>query len=55
MDHAVPIVIAPPVSLAGTINNGAGFVLQLDSGSFVVTAMHVPAKYEKRPSEKRVG
>jgi hypothetical protein len=48
MDHAIPIVIAPPVSLGGTINNGTGFVVQLGSGFFVVTARHVLAKYEKR-------
>ena len=32
MDHAIPIVIAPPVSLGGAINNGTGFVVQLGSG-----------------------
>src|SRR5246127_4752192 len=48
MDHAIPIVIAPPVSLGGAINNGTGFVVQLGSGFFVVTARHVLAKYEKR-------
>src|ERR1700677_4327660 len=47
-DHAVPIVIAPPVSVGGKINNGTGFVVQLGSESFVVTARHVLAKYEKR-------
>jgi hypothetical protein len=51
MDHALPIVIAPPVSLGGTINNGTGFVVHLGSESFVVTARHLVAKYEERLQE----
>jgi hypothetical protein len=47
-DHAVPIIIAPPVSVGGKVNGGTGFVVRLGSESFVFTALHVLAKYEDR-------
>ena len=46
-DHAVPIVFAPPPSIGGKINS-ASCVLQLDAGTFVVTASHVLIGYEER-------
>jgi hypothetical protein len=47
-DYAIPIVFAPPPSIGGKINSGSGFILQLNSASFVVTAHHVLAEYESR-------
>src|ERR1700722_16360409 len=47
-DHAVPIMIAPPVRIGGKINGGTGFILNLYADSFVVTASHVLQKYEER-------
>jgi len=48
MDHAVPIIFAPPLSIGGKMNGACGCVLQLKSGIFVVTASHVLAGYEER-------
>jgi hypothetical protein len=47
-DHAVPIVFAPPLSVGGKVNGATGCVLRLDAGTFIVTASHVLAGYEKR-------
>ncbi len=47
-DHAVPIVFAPPLSIRGKVNGASGCVLQLNAGTFVVTASHVLAGYEER-------
>src|ERR1035441_2136538 len=47
-DHAVPIIFAPPRSRGGKINGASGSVLQLGSGTFIVTASHVLEGYEKR-------
>jgi hypothetical protein len=47
-DHAVPIFFAPPLSIGGKINGACGCVLQLGSGTFVITASHVLAGYEER-------
>ena len=37
-DYAVPIIFAPPLSVGGKINGASGCVVQLASGTFVVTA-----------------
>jgi hypothetical protein len=50
-DYAVPIVFAPPLSIGGKINGASGCVVRLASGTFVVTASHVLAGYEKRLGE----
>lgn len=47
-DYAVPIIFAPPPSVGSKINGASGCVVQLASGTFVVTASHVLAGYEKR-------
>src|SRR5690348_9413936 len=51
-DYAMPIVFAPPLSIGGKIDGASGCVLQLDSGTFVVTASHVlggiEGAYEER-------
>ena len=47
-DHAVPIIFAPPRSRGGKINGASGSVLQLGSGTFIVTASHVLEGYETR-------
>src|ERR1035438_1814049 len=47
-DHAVPVILAPPLSIGGTVNGATGCVVQLRTGVFVVTASHVLAKYEER-------
>jgi hypothetical protein len=44
----MPIIFAPPLSIGGKVNSGTGFVLQLNCGSFVVTASHVLDEYENR-------
>src|ERR1039458_1139424 len=48
LDHAVPVIFAPPMSVGGEVNGATGCVLQLRTGVFVATASHVLAKYEKR-------
>jgi hypothetical protein len=47
-DHAVPIMIAPPLSIGGEVKGATGCVLQLRTGTHVATASHVLAGYEKR-------
>jgi hypothetical protein len=47
-DHAVPIILAPPLSIRGKLNGASGSVLRLEAGTFVVTASHVLAEYENR-------
>lgn len=47
-DHAVPIIFAPPLRIGGKINGACGCVLQLNAGTFVVTASHVLSGYEDR-------
>jgi hypothetical protein len=47
-DHAVPIIFAPPLSIGGKLNGASGCVLRVGGRTFVVTASHVLAEYEKR-------
>jgi hypothetical protein len=47
-DRAVPIIFAPPPSIGGKMNGASGCVLRLGARTFVVTASHVLAGYEKR-------
>jgi hypothetical protein len=48
-EYSVPIIYGPRVSAGGGVVNGAtGCVLKLQSGTFLVTASHVLAGYEKR-------
>src|SRR5579859_645503 len=47
-DHAVPIMIAPPLSVGGEVNGATGCLLRLRSGVYVVTAAHVLGGYERR-------
>src|SRR5437899_10129768 len=53
-DHAVPIVFAPPPSIGGKINS-ASCVLQLDAGTFVVTASHVLDRKSTRLNSSHLG
>jgi hypothetical protein len=52
--YAVPICLAPPLSVGGEVNSGTGCILRLDSGPFIVTANHVLSKYEERLKTERL-
>jgi hypothetical protein len=47
-DQAVPIIFAHPLSVGGEVGGATGCVVQLVSGTFVVTASHVLEEYERR-------
>jgi hypothetical protein len=46
--HAVPIFVAPPPHLGGTVSGATGCLVELRSGVYVITANHVLEAYERR-------
>lgn len=51
LDHAVPLIIAPPISAGGEVKGATGSILRLPSGAYLLTASHVLAGYERRIRE----
>lgn len=51
LDHAVPLIIAPPVSADGEVKGATGSILRLPSRAYLLTASHVLGGYERRIRE----
>ena len=50
LDHAIPLIIAPPVGL-GEVKGATGSILKLAAEYYLLTASHVLAGYERRIRE----
>jgi len=51
LDHAVPLIIAPPLGADGEVKGATGSIVRLASGAHLLTAEHVLAGYERRVGE----
>jgi hypothetical protein len=53
-DHGLPIMFAPPRSKGGEVNGATGCLVRIPQGTFVITASHVLAGYERRLEQGEV-
>ncbi len=52
--YAIPLCLAPPLSIGGKVNGATGCIVRLDSGPFIITANHVLDEYERRIKAERI-